>query len=267
MIALTNLAFPAGEEEGLLPGLVDLGLRGLEVAPTRIAPWAELTPDRLAAYRARLVDMGLAIPSIQSIFFGVDGAALLGERASFERMRDHLRPAARIADALGAHVAVFGSPGQRKLNGLGEEEAFALGAERLRECAEVCAEEGGMIIGLEPVPPAYGCEFLNSWQSSLAMVKVVDHPCLRLHLDTGCVLLGEAKIEEAVAEGIDWTAHFQIAEPQLAGFADPVARQAEAAAALRAAGYAGWMSIEMKELPDWRAECARAVRFAAETYA
>jgi hypothetical protein len=41
--------------------------------------------------------------------------------------------------------------------------------------------------------------------------------------------------------------HFQIAQPNLADFAEPAENHAEAAAALRACDYAGWLAIEMRE--------------------
>ena len=122
------------------------------------------------------------------------------------------------------------------------------------------------MLGLEPVPPAYGGDFLTPWQECLAMVRAVDHPGLRLHLDTGCVLLGGGAIAEAVRAGAPWLAHFHAAEPQLGFFGAPVADHVAAAEALIGAGYTGWVSIEMREAAEWAADLPRALAWVQETY-
>ncbi len=238
----------------------------MEVAPTRIAPWAELDAVRLAAHRDELAAMGLAIPSLQALLFGAEGVALLGDADSFARLVAHLRRVARVGAALGAKVGVFGSPRQRGRGAMPADDAFDLGVERLRSAAEAAWEEGGLALALEPVPAAYGGDFLPGWRDCLAMVRAVDHPGLRLHLDTGCVALGGDSIAEAVRAGADVLAHFHAAEPKLAAFADPLPSHGEAALALRAARYGGWVAIEMLQAAQPEAAAERAVGFVRRTY-
>lgn len=265
-LALSNLAFPHESRLALLPRLAAAGLAGVEVAPTRIAPWAELDAGRLAAHRAELAALGLAIPSLQALLFGAEGVALLGDAEAFARLVAHLRAVARVGAALGATVAVFGSPRQRSRGGLPADAAFSLGAERLRAAADAVWEEGGLALALEPVPAAYGGDFLPGWRDCLAMVRAVDHPGLRLHLDTGCVALGGDGIAEAVSESAGALAHFHAAEPKLAPFADPLPSHAEAARALREAGYGGWIAIEMLEAERPEAATEQAIGFVRRTY-
>lgn len=266
MIAFSNLAFPAEEAATLLPRLASAGLKGVEVAPTRLAPWADLTPSMLAEHRAMLEGMGLSVPSLQAILFGAEGVALLGARDAFDRMLDHLRRVAAAASVLGAGVAVFGSPRQRSRGELTAEEAFPLGRDRFREAAELCWSEARLVLGLEPVPATYGGDFLASWQECLAMVQAVDHPGLRLHLDTGCVKLGGGDIAAAVAAGAPWLAHFHTAEPQLGEFAAPAMDHAAASRALATAGYGGWISIEMRQVDGWADAVPTALRFVKDCY-
>lgn len=245
-LAVSNLALPGSAGPAEWRALAAAGVRGIEVAPTRLAPWEELTPARLAAFREELAGAGLAIPAIQAIFYGVEGLSLLGPAPAFAALRGQLARAAGIGAAMGAGVAVFGAPRQRARGGLGAEQAFSLGAERFRLLAETAFAEG-VRIGLEPVPAAYGNDFLASWQEVLAMVRAVDHPGLAVHLDTACVMLGGGDIAEAVRQSAPWLAHVHAAEPQLGPFEAPVAPHAEALAALRAADYGGWVAIEMLE--------------------
>lgn len=266
MIAMSNLAFPSEAITRSLPLWKAEGLTGIEVAPTRLAPWDELTPEMLKHYRRTLEDWGLVVPSLQALLFGKDGVALLGDEASFERLVEHLRQVAGIAALLGARIMVFGSPRQRSRGNLPNPEALVLGEERLRKCAEAVHEEAGVALGLEPVPAAYGGDFLETAEDVTSMVRAVAHPGLRLHLDTGCVKLGGGDISASVHAGASWLSHFHAAEPQLGPFTSPVSDHRAAAKALSEVGYGGWISIEMRQVDDWKEAVPAAIRFVHRQY-
>ena len=266
-LSLSNLALPAGTTTAELAGLVALGARGVEVAPTRIAPWDELDAPRLAAYRGQLASAGLAVSSLQALLFGTSGLHLLQDEAAFVAMGEHLRRVAAIGAELGAGIGVFGSPRNRLRGDLAADAAWDLGRERLRRLAEWVHGEAGFALGLEPVPAAYGGDYLGSYQEVVQMVRDVDHPGLRVHLDTGCVLLGGGDIGAAVAAAGDLLGHFHIAEPQLGRFTTPSAEHGKAAAALHTAGYAGWRAIEMlQQDPDPMDAVREALAFAVRQY-
>ncbi|MGR7996916.1 sugar phosphate isomerase/epimerase family protein [Xanthobacter sp. ZOL 2024] len=265
-LSLSNLALPQQTGADKIARLAEKGLRGVEVAPTRIAPWGELNDTMLTEYRRSLAGAGISVSSLQAIFFGAEGIALLQDVESFERMAAHLRRVAAAGAAIGASVLVFGAPKQRSRSGLAEEAAFDLGMARFRHLAEI-ADAQGLTIGLEPVPAAYNGDFLCTWQEVERMVRAVNHPGLRVHLDTGCVLLGGGDIGEAVKATADRLCHFHIAEPKLATFVQPVGHHAVAANALRDIGYSRWVAIEMLEAPSQpMAAIEQAVEFAAATY-
>lgn len=243
-LGVSNLAWTAAEEDAALATLARFAVSGLEVAPTRIAPWAELDAATLGDYRARMADRGLSISSMQAITFGLSDLALFGDDASVDRLVDHMGVVAEIGAALGAGVAVFGAPKIRDKGDLDEATAEELALERFHRIADRMAGSG-LALGLEPVPPAYGNNFKTSPAAVHTFVKRVNRPEIVLHLDTGCAKLGEADIAEAVREGAGDIRHFHIAEPHLAGFEDPKSDHAAAAEALEEVGYDRWTVIEM----------------------
>ncbi|WP_431283411.1 sugar phosphate isomerase/epimerase family protein [Humitalea sp. 24SJ18S-53] len=265
MIAVSNLAWPAEALEEALALLAACDARGVEVAPTRMAPWDALTPADLAAYRARLDVHGLVPSSLQAIFFGVPRAQLLGDSAGFDAMVDHLRRVGAVGQALGVSTAVFGAPHNRLRGALTPATAMELAAERLALLAPVAAD-AGLVLAMEPVPAAYGSDFLMTWRAALALVRHVGHPAVRLHLDTACVALGGGDIAAAVSEGADMLAHFHAAQPKLVDFAEPIPGHAAAGAALARAGYNGWVAIEMLEQPDWRGALTGALAAVGAAY-
>jgi len=265
-LAVSNLALPFAISSRDLVDLRALGVSGVEVAPTKLAPWNELTSMLLGGYRAKLFGVGLEVSSLQALLFGTEGLQLLGDRAAFEAMAAHLCRVGEIGVALGASIGVFGSPRNRLRGQLSAQEAWKIGRERLRTLAEVVGGVG-FALGLEPVPPFYGGDFLTHAEDVVRMVHEVDHAALRVHLDTGCVMLGDDAIAEAVATSGPLLGHFHIAEPNLGPFRQPVCDHERAASALRSNGYKKWVVIEMLEQKDNPIqELHRAIHFARATY-
>jgi sugar phosphate isomerase/epimerase len=264
MIAVSNLAWPLAQEAAAFALLGANGVQGVEVAPTRIAPWDDLDAPVLADYRRRIADAGLAVSSLQAILFGRPDLQLLDDDPG--PLIAHISRVVRIAAALGARVLVFGAPRNRLAGPLTAEAANARACTRLAALGAIAAAEG-VVIGVEPVPAAYQGEFLTTWQEVHAMVKAVAHPGIGVHLDTACVMLGGGSIGEAIVACAPSLCHFHVAEPELATFESPKADHAAAAAALAAVGYRGWRSVEMREPPvDPLGAVGHAVAFASKTY-
>jgi D-psicose/D-tagatose/L-ribulose 3-epimerase len=265
-LAVSNLAWDINEQEEILSLLPSLGVSGVEVAPTKIANWENIKPSLLADFRNKLNDKGLCVSSLQAIFFGKPDAQLLGDINSFGIMCEHIDFLADIAAELGTQVAVFGAPKNRQRSNIASDVAFNLAKERFRQLGDIC--QGRMKIGIEPVPRFYGSDFILTAEEDLALVKAVNHPAVGLHLDTGCVFLGDGNIDLAVREGISHLIHFHVAEPELSNFSSPKAAHVLAAKSLNEVGYNQWIAIEMKAGASENSvqNVVQAVEFVRKTY-
>lgn len=265
-LAVSNLAWPAEQDDATFALLARLGVAGVEVAPTRLATWDALSAGQLADYRGRLAASGLAASSLQAVLFGLPELQLLGEEAVFAAMREHIRRVSDVAVQLGARTMVFGSPRNRLRGTMAAEAAWTIARERLHVLGEIAAA-ADVVIGVEPVPAFYGGDFLTSWEDVLRMVEEVASPGLQVHLDTGCVSLGGGAIQTAIEACADSLVHFHAAQVQLGSFENPDPAHAQAAAALQRIGYNGWVAIEMRQQPtEPLAAVAQAVRFVRSVY-
>jgi len=265
-LSVSNLAWGIEFNRPALELLAALGVAGVEVAPTRIADWANLTVARLKAYCRDLASVGLRTSSLQAIFFNRPGAQLLGDQEAFEVMLEHTRRVAEIAQILDAKVGVFGAPRNRSSALLSNSEASKRAVDRLRQLGEAAAS-GGMVLGIEPVPTQYGGDFLMHARDVIGMVEMVAHPSIRVHLDTACVMMGGDEIDEAIYEARSMLVHFHVAEPMLDAFSSPRASHNAAATALFETHYDRWIAIEMKEQAVMPLEAVEtAVRFVQKTY-
>lgn len=248
-LAISNLAWPANDDDAAFARLRGDGAAGIEIAPTRIAPWNALDAGRLGEVRSRIEAAGLTVSSLQAILYNVPGAQLLGDARAFAAMSEHLKRVGEIAAALGARVAVLGAPKNRLRGDMRPETACALAAERLAQLGD-CVAPHGLTLGIEPVPPAYGSDFLTRGAEVIDLVRTIDHPSIRVHLDTGCALVAGDSIADLIRSAGAMLAHFHASEPRLGPFVAPVAEHAAAAAALTRIDYRGWVSIEMLPAGD-----------------
>ncbi len=265
-LGASNLAWPAEAGPRALALLAKTGVEGVEVAPTRIAPWEQLTPQHLAGFRRECNAAGVRVCSLQAVFFGKPEATLLGDEAGFAAMREHTARLADIAAALGATVAVFGAPKARLRGALSPNDAMARAADRLRTLGDIAAG-GGLRFGIEPVPPVYGADFLNHAHEMLALVEQTGHPNIRAHLDTACVSLAGDDPSEAIRAAIASLAHYHMAEPDLGPFDAARLDHDTPGRTLHEVGYDGWVVIEMKQGEgDGLARLATAIAFARTHY-
>ncbi|WP_117190674.1 sugar phosphate isomerase/epimerase family protein [Rhizobium terrae] len=264
-LSISNLSFPREEKLRAYALIAKLGAKGVEIAPTRLAGWDAMTVETFAEEASILDDFGLRASSLQAIVFDKPQLELLGAEESFNELCAHIRRISEIAMTLGCSVAVFGAPKNRQRNGLTEDVAVGYAIDRFARLGELCAENG-LIIGIEPVPAFYGCDFILNAETATRIVRKVNSPNIRLHLDTGCALLGSDDIADAIAQGSDVLAHFHIAEPKLAEFNEPKAEHDRAASSLALMGYNKWLAIEMFQAPDWRRAVTSAIQFSLRTY-
>ncbi|HBM90557.1 MAG TPA: hypothetical protein DD400_01570 [Rhodospirillaceae bacterium] len=243
-LAISNIFWSQEEDDKALPLARSSGAKGIEVAPTRIAPWGELNVRKAKDYRQRLKDLDLQIPSLQAILYGCKDMQLLGEEDAFNRLLEHFKFVAEIAGHLGAMRLVFGAPKYRLRGALGEKEAFDLAVKRLGPVAQIM-KDAGVTLVFEAVPATYGCDFIQSTQEARQLVKAVNHDGLRLHLDIGAMITAQEEPETLVQKSASLLSHVHFSVPGL-GFLTELGDIGVALdSALVSINYAGWIALEI----------------------
>jgi sugar phosphate isomerase/epimerase len=254
-LSMSNIAWAPEERLEAYAILAGAGFTGLEIAPALFFHEAEdpFLPDTASARRARVEagDAGLAVVSMQSLLFGVTGAALfegVEARAVFDKA---MRRAIALADRFGIPNLVFGSPAQRRVpEGVPMEQALEEGAEVFRKLGDVAAEAGTRI-AIEANPAAYGTNFCTTLDEALAFVDLVAHPAIVPHLDLGAMHMNGdfASLPARLPALAPVLGHVHVSEPHLAPAPADAAPLVPVLQGLAAAGYSRAVSIEMKR-PD-----------------
>lgn len=263
---MSNIAWSSPLEEESIAALQALGIEALELAPTRPWPdWAGATVENAVTVREQYRARGMAIPSMQAILFGKPECKLFGTDPERDALLQHLRLCADLAVALGAQNLVFGAPKNRDLNGLKPEQAFASACDTFAAVGGYYHSKG-VCLCLEANPPQYGCTFVTNSREASRLVKAVDSPGFRLHLDTACMFLAGEDIPAVIETSREILQHFHASEPNLGDFHSPVIDHASASRALRSIGYSSWISLEMREAEQPVAALREAVRFVTDAY-
>jgi sugar phosphate isomerase/epimerase len=250
-LAASNIAWPAEHTEAAYELLQAAGFTGLEVAPALILsgsvdPFMP-TPAQVLQARDGAARYGLQIVSMQSLLFGVSGAALFEGDAARQHLEHALLRAIELARLLGVPNLVFGSPRQRAYPpAMNPADAASIAADLFKRLGD-SAMAAGTRIAIEPNGRAYGTNFLNRVEEAAQFVESVDHPGIVLNFDIGALHMeGDfERIRQIAVQVAQSIGHVHVSEPMLAPAPADVPQAALALQALIDAGYRGWYSIEM----------------------
>jgi sugar phosphate isomerase/epimerase len=271
-LAVSNIAWMPAEDAAVADVLRREGVGGVEIAPTK---WRErplnATARDVAAYRRAWEERGLPIVAMQSLLYGRPDLQLFGDDARRSATVEYLRRVIDLGAGLGAHTLVFGSPKNRTRGALSEREALHVAIDALHELG-THAHEHGMTFCLEANPPTYGCDFITATAEAVDLVRVIDHPGVRVNADLGGMTISGEEPMTSLCDGRGLFGHVHASEPNLSELGTAAADHASAAQGLAQIDYAEWVSIEMRAVMPYESPLnvvavERAVRLAKSAYA
>jgi sugar phosphate isomerase/epimerase len=270
-LAVSNIAWPANQDEAIAKILCDLGVGGIEVAPTKIWP-APLTAtdEQIDQYRRFWEARGIAIVASQALLFGKPELTLFENSDTRSRTLDYLKGIVRVCARLGAGALVFGSPVNRRVGERDPAAAWHAAVDFFGQLGESAFSEGTAIV-MEANPPEYKADFATHASDAIRLVRAVNHPGFRLHLDSACMTMAGDPVS-LIGESMDILRHFHVSEPFLGMIGLDTTGSvrvdhAQFAGELRKRGYAHWISIEMRESRPFAVESlGAAIRFTQKVY-
>ena len=264
-VSVSNIAWPAGSDDEALDLAIALGFDGIEIAPTKLLGGLDHTSyQRARAYRTKLADRGLVIPALQAIMYGAAQCELFVSDSTRRALRSHLARIADLASTMGAHACVFGAPKLRDPGHLDEAQALDVAADFFADAAPLFADAGSCL-AFEANAVQYNCRFITRTLDAVALVQRIDHPGVRVQLDTGTIFSMDEPPSVA-HDAAPFAVHFHASEPGLAPLGVAGSNHSAVARALGSSDYQGWVSVEMAETPAWRQNLRDAAQLISQTY-
>ena len=219
-IAISNIAWDVSEDEQISKLLSKYQVDAIDIAPGKYFPNpAKATREDIAKVKSYWTGKGIEIIGMQSLLFGTQGLNVFGSKKSQQAMLDHLSEVARIAMGIGATRLVFGSPKNRDREGLTDEQTLIIAKDFFTKLGNI-ANEYGIIFCLEPNPICYGANFMISARETFDAVSAINHPAIKMQLDTGAITINQESISEVLAYSLNQIGHVHVSEPGLAVVGD-----------------------------------------------
>lgn len=268
-LAVSSIAWTNEEEPAVAELLQKLGVRYVEIAPTK--QWnspADASDAAIDEYKTFWRSYGIEIVAFQSMLFNRPDLKLFESEENRQQSRVYLQDFIRLAGKMGVARMVFGSPKNRQRGALDDQTALKVAREFFTELGNT-AQENGVCFCIEPNPADYGCDFITDAAQGLELVKTVGNEGFGLHLDIAGMTLVKDDVVAAITNARDVLKHFHISSPFLEQVEDrPDVAHTAAAVALTEIGYQGFVSIEMRPAKAGQnlARVERAVSFAQNIY-
>lgn len=239
-LSASNIGWKPEQDEAAWELLKQLGYTGLEIAPTRVFPEYpyENLPGAALFAGVMFQKYGFVIPSMQSIWYGQSGNIFEPEQA--KQLAEYTGEALEFAYACHCPNLVFGCPRNRNI----PQGRSAAEAEGFFSELGYLARRRDAVIALEANPPMYNTNFLNTTAEAFALAKKLDNPGIGVNLDVGTMIANGEKPSD-FAGFMKYVSHVHISEPGLAPIQQRKLHE-DLALLLRAVGYQGFVSVEMK---------------------
>lgn len=242
-----------------------LGYDGLELAPFTLGEEAFCLP---AGERSRIrrasADAGIVVSGLHWLLVAPPGLSITTADAQVrERTLDAMRRLVGLCADLGGLYLVHGSPAQRRLDPADPAGSARRGEEAWAAIAEEAAA-AGVTYCIEPLAPP-DADFVTSVAEAAAMVERIGQPALRTMID--CSAAGQSESDPVTALVARWLptgliAHVHLNDRNRRGPGQGSDTFAPILAALKRAGYAGWLGVEPFDyVPDGPGAAARAAGY------
>jgi sugar phosphate isomerase/epimerase len=268
-IGVSSLAWNRAADEAVAALLKERGIAFIDVVPSKYL--SDLNcPSREEAVGVRQwwQEWGIEIAGMQALLIGTNGLNVFGDSASRAAMLQHLDRIATIGKWLGARVLTFGSPRNRDRSGISDAIGQEMAISFFRQLGEI-ASGAGVIFCLEPNPADYGCNFMTTTIETVAMVRAVAHPSIRLQLDTGAIIMNGENPDAVISAVADVVGHIHLSEPNLVELGTTEAPHSQIARSIVSHGIDANATVEMKPTGEQGQNLAaieRALKFATAFY-
>lgn len=245
-LAISNIAWSYDETDRVKEVLRRHSIAGVEVAPTLLFENPCSVTDQEATHiKEYWKNLGISIVAMQALLFGHPELVIFQDKESRQLTVNYLERIISLAGHLDAKSLVFGSPKNRKTEGISADEVSKISRTFFRKMGKI-ALANNTTFCIEPNAVQYGCDFVTNTEEAVQLVRYVNHPGFKLHLDAGVMTINDESYDKALEIALPFIKHFHISEPFLGRITDNKTDHAVLGHILRRLGYNEWLSIEMK---------------------
>jgi len=243
-LSVSNIAWSLEYDTEMYEFLAENGIDAVEIAPTRIFP--DMPYDNISKakifYDELKKNYGITISSMQSIWFGIT-ESVFGSEQDRQKLVDYTKKAVDFAGALDCRNLVFGCPRNRAVPPDMTEDIFLPIAYDFFDRIGGYAALNGTCIAIEPNPPVYNTNFINTSAEAFHICRKLNNPGLKVNMDIGACIYNDESLN-IFGENMDLINHIHISEPGLTPIKEKPLHK-ELIKELKRLNYDKFLSVEM----------------------
>jgi len=267
-ISVSNIAWYQDPKKftEFLSFLKSLDCDGVEIAPSAI--WdepIESTINDRNIFKKNIKKFNLEFIGFHSLLFSKPNLKLFKHHNLRLETKKYIFKLIDLCSDLEGTKLVYGSPKSRELCGRKYQDCKNQSLEDFHEIAEH-SKKRGTIFCLEPLS-IKETDFITSLEEGGEIIKHIDHPNLKLHLDTK-VLFGTKKdFKSTIFAYKDIIKHVHVGDENLMAPGTTNEEHPEIGNCLRDINYKGFITLEMRrDLKNIKGSIEKGVKFIRENY-
>ena len=166
-------------------------IRYIELPITKVVPRYIINEKKIITFKKTLKKYGIKVSSSQAVFYKKNLNIL--NKLQFSKNYNHLLRVIKICEKIGIPNIIFGSPMNRKKNQLLKKEADRNFSLILKKIDKILYKKKINFL-IEPNAKYYKCDYLNTVNEVLNLLKANKFKKIFINLDTGNFLLENDKI-------------------------------------------------------------------------
>lgn len=248
-ISISNIAWASSPLQNYLRLIKQLGCNGIELAPSLI--WNEpimSSKEERKNIKSKIQSFDLEIVGFHALLFTRKDLKLFYSQESRKDTKNYLRRLLELCSDLGGKQIIFGSPANRKIYNRKYRDCLDQSVEDFYSLAEH-ARANNVIICIEPLSRKE-TEFIQSTQEGIELVKRINHPNFKLHIDTKSIFNNKEDVNSIIPNCENLLQHVHVGDVELKEPGTINYNHKKIGQALRNINYNNYVSIEMRENKD-----------------
>lgn len=245
-ISISNLAWDQNEDIVVAKVLRDYDVGALDLAPTKV--WKlplKVSDVKLAEFKNFWQKNGQMIVSAQSVLYSRPELNIFSPSPKIKKeIFRYLSSMLNLTAKLGAKILVFGSPRNKRLNGLSSLAATKIAVDFFSRLGNVAKKEN-VFFCLEPNPREYNADFITNTSEAISLLQKINHSHVRLNMDTGAMFYNHEDYQKIIEKGFPFLSHFHVSEPNFVTPSEKFLDHKKIARILRSLNYQNYVSVEM----------------------
>ncbi len=243
---ICNEMFKEWSFEKIVDYAAKIGYDGIEIAPFTLAEDVKEIPvARRAEIRSCAEKNNLEIIGLHWLLASPKGLSVSSPDEKIRaKTTEYMKDLINFCGDLDGKLMIFGSPKQRDIS---PSSTYADTYNYVRDgFLEILplAEERKITIALEPLTKKE-TNFVNTVGEAIKIIKEINHPNFRLHLDAKAMCGEEKPIPQIIESSKDYLVHFHANDPNLLGPGSGKVDYQPIKESLEKIGYNKYLSVEV----------------------